>query len=145
MLDSLTTYFSDLKRKVGFGDVKKYRTTDGSIVDATRYSELDEVKFLMNNPDATELTEEELRYDGSIAPMSEDYNLINEVIQEDLENKMKMFKKLKFGTYSHKEGYSIGGKGDKVSRADFQKDEDIVCIKSGMKALELKKTFMNKL
>ena len=124
MLDSLTTYFSDLKRKVGFGDVKKYRTTDGSIVDATRYSELDEVKFLMNNPDATELTEEELRYNGSIAPMSEDYDLINEVIQEDLENKMKMFKKLKFGTYSHKEGYSIGGKGDKVSRADFQNDED---------------------
>ena len=52
----------------------------------------------------------------------EDKRSDDDVIDEIRDQEIEDFKKLKFGTYSHKEGYSTGGKGDKVNRDDFKTD-----------------------
>ena len=97
--------------------------TQNGVQDISGLDEDQKVKFLLENPDAVKATSEDLRIRGYGRPNSEieqEQEDVNEIFIKERNNS---FAKLKFGTYSPKEGYRSGGKGDKVSREDFDTDQ----------------------
>ena len=102
----------------------EYYKTKNGYVDLSAYDELEQVEFFIDHPDAMEVTDVELRSEGIVRPSSAEFLEREELEGLANDEEIEKFKFIKFGTYSHKEGYRSGGKGDKVSREDFQTDEE---------------------
>ena len=105
-------------------DKNQYYKTKNGYVNVGSYDELEQVEFFIDHPDAMEVTDVELRSEGIVRPSSAEFLEKEELEGLANDEEIEKFKFIKFGTYSHKEGYRSGGKGDKVSRNDFTTDEE---------------------
>ena len=98
--------------------------TQNGVRDISGLDEDQQVMFLVQNPDAVEATPEDLRIRGYERPNSEieqEQDDVNEILIQERNNR---FAEIKFGVYSHKEGFRSGGLGDNVSRDTFDTDQE---------------------